>query len=86
MRLVIHRSDGGISITNPVPSDPDSFAKDWEKSFPATCVSWELVKEEDIPIDRTNRDAWEVVDGKIVVNSVKAMALAQKEVSNNVIR
>lgn len=78
-KIIYTRSDGGISVVSPVINkfgEPDNFTEaDAEKraldKLPAGAINPRFVSADEVPADRTFRNAWEDV-GKIQVNMPKA--------------
>lgn len=70
MKILIKRSDGGVSIMDwhsewDIELVPNHVAK-WQETFPeAKAVSFDYVHEADLPVDRAFRDAW-TFDGERV--------------------
>jgi len=76
MQIIIHtNSNGGVSVTVPTGELPinEVLAKD----CPAGAI---IVDDSTLPqgADAQFFDAWELVDGKVVVNFSKAQAIALK--------
>jgi hypothetical protein len=70
MQVIIYTNDnGGVSIT--VPTGEISIEEVLAKDCPEGAI---IVDNSELPTD--NFDAWELVDGKVVVNEVKKQAIA----------
>lgn len=77
-RIVYTRPDGGTSIVTPCRNvneghlnDDQIFQRSWEK-LPEDAIEPRIVFAENVPEDRTFRNAWEHDREKIVVNMDKA--------------
>jgi hypothetical protein len=82
-RIIYTRPDGGISIVIPVINtigeiegftEDDALARAMAK-LPTDAINPQIVEESDIPTDRTFRNAWEFVNGQVVVNETKKQAI-----------
>ena len=75
----IQRADGGVTILHVLAGvDPADEVKKWEGTAdPAwlPIVDWAAIKREDIPQDRSHREAWTVNKGKIATDAVKAAVI-----------
>lgn len=74
-KILIKRSDGGVSIMHLVKEDVDinKAIADWESSFKdATCIGHCEINESDMPSDRTFRDAWVQNGSAVAVSMPKA--------------
>ena len=86
-RIIYTRPDGGISIVIPVINtigeiegftEDDALARAMGK-LPEDAINPQVVEESDILTDRTFRDAWEFVNGQVVVNETKKQAIINQE-------
>jgi len=70
-QVIIHaNSNGGVSVTVPTGELPinDVLAKD--------CPNGSIIIDDsELPTDNEYFNAWELVDGKVVVNEVKKQAI-----------
>jgi hypothetical protein len=68
--IIFTNENGGVSVCMPTGELPieEVLAKD----CPESAV---IVDADSLPADRTFRDAWELVDGQIVVNETKKQAI-----------
>lgn len=57
MLIKIARSDGGVSIMRTIGA-PDAEVKKWEQASNLMAVSYSEIADDDVPQDRTFRDAW----------------------------
>jgi hypothetical protein len=71
-RIIYSNDNNGLVIV--IPSDELPFEEVVALSVPAG-KEYKIVDAFDIPTDRTFRDAWELVDGQIVVNEAKKQAI-----------
>ena len=70
-QVIIHaNSNGGVSIT--VPTGEISVQAVLEKDCPAGAI---IVDDSELPTDNEYFNAWELVDGKVVVNEAKKQAI-----------
>ena len=70
-QIIIHsNSNGGVSITVPTGELPinEVLAKD----CPSGAI---IIDDSELPTDNEYFNAWELVDGKVVVNEVKKQAI-----------
>lgn len=83
MKIAYKRPDGGVSIVIAAPKDQlqksmgpmtdaqyEEFVK--EKLIPENAQNITYVSDAEIPKDKTFRNAWDIVDGKITVDLPKA--------------
>ena len=71
MQVIIYtNSNGGVSIT--VPTGEISVQAVLEKDCPAGAI---IVDDSELPTDNEYFNAWELVDGKVVVNETKKQAI-----------
>jgi hypothetical protein len=83
-QLIIYPNDnGGVSIV--IPSNEVSFEEVIATSVP-TGKEYKVVDAADIPTDRTFRDAWELVDGQIVVNEAKKQAIIDAQTAATTVK
>jgi hypothetical protein len=89
--VAITRSDGGLSLMQfvekehrslqgegwQIPPTPENINKEIKRAG-LDCVSWRIIADEDVPLDRSFRNAWKD-DGKISVDMPKAREI-QKDV------
>lgn len=81
--IVYERPDGGISVCRPVISrdDPkgfteaDALARALAKDIPPDAIGVHVVEPDDIPEDRTFRNAWKLDGKKVAVDMPKAREL-----------
>ena len=70
-QVIIHtNSNGGVSIT--VPTGEISVQAVLEKDCPSGAI---IVDDSELPTDNEYFNAWELVDGKVVVNETKKQAI-----------
>lgn len=77
MKIIFRRSDGGISITHVSPNDNYEDIK--RKHVPTDATILFEGEGVEIPIDRTDRDCWDFIDGKVKVNAEKKAAKEAKK-------
>ena len=71
MQVIIYtNSNGGVSIT--VPTGEISVQAVLEKDCPSGAI---IVDDSELPTDNEYFNAWELVDGKVVVNETKKQAI-----------
>jgi predicted transcriptional regulator len=77
--IIFTNEDGGVSVC--VPTGELPIEQVLEKDCPASAI---IVNVDSLPADSTFRNAWELVDGQIVVNENKKQAIidAQTAVTN----
>jgi hypothetical protein len=73
-RIIYPNDNGGVVILMPAPECGLTIEEIAAKDVPAG-KEYKIVNDSDIPTDRTFRDAWELVDGQIVVNEAKKQAI-----------
>lgn len=82
MRKVIYtRQDGGLSVVSIAPSentDEQALKKAWD-GLPADAIDPQIVAASDIPADRTFRNAWCVVAGKVEHDLVKCKIICHEK-------
>lgn len=85
--ILIERSDGGISILYlRADRDPFEAVAKWEESQrDRVALAAQAISREDIPTDRTFREAWAAGNGAVVVDMPKAreIHLANLRVERN---
>lgn len=84
MLLAITRKDGGITITktiknNPTESEINEIISKWTVPGLKEAQSYKVITQEDIPVDRTFRDAW-IVNEAIETDMKKALEIAKKHI------
>ena len=78
--IIFTNSNGGVSVT--VPTGEISIEAVLAKDCPAGAI---IVDDSTLPTDNKYFNAWELVNGTVVVNETKKQAIidkAQAEVSN----
>jgi len=94
MKIVIKRSDGGVSIMGLAAEAAQAFEFDpelvmrsevaaWQTTYAAQAVSWRAMPDDAIPEDKTFRDAWSDTTKELVVDIDMSMA---REVWRNKMR
>ena len=63
-KVIFKRPDGTIGILMPVDSCPLSFDEIIEKDVPLGC-KYKIVNKDEVPTDRSFRDAWTVDDSEL---------------------
>lgn len=77
-KIVVERDDGGISIIIPADNiDTELLVRDAKAV--AGYVSHKIVEDDELPSDRTYRNAWENGEKTVSVNMVKAREI-QKDI------
>jgi hypothetical protein len=70
-QVIIHsNSNGGVSVT--VPTGEISIEAVLAKDCPVGAI---IVDDSELPTDNEYFNAWELVDGKVVVNETKKQAI-----------
>jgi hypothetical protein len=69
-RIIYPNDNGGVSVC--IPTGELSIEEVLAKDCPAGAI---IVDADSLPADRTFRDAWELVDGQVVVNEAKKQAI-----------
>ena len=70
-QVIIHtNSNGGVSVT--VPTGEISVQAVLEKDCPAGAI---IVDADSLPTDNEFFNAWELVDGQVIVNQIKKQAI-----------
>ena len=70
-QVIIHtNSNGGVSVT--VPTGELSIQEVLAKDCPAGAI---IIDDSELPTDNEYFTAWELVDGKVVVNETKKQAI-----------
>jgi hypothetical protein len=71
MQVIIYTNEnGGISLT--IPTGEISIQEVLAKDCPAGAV---IVDDSELPTDNEYFNAWELIDGKVVVNETKKQAI-----------
>jgi hypothetical protein len=80
-RIIYPTDNGGVSIVIPTGELPieEVLAKD----CPADAI---IVDADSLPTDRTFRDAWELVNGQIVVNEAKKQAIIDAQTAATTVK
>jgi hypothetical protein len=68
--IIFTNDNGGVSVV--IPTGELSIEEVLIKDCPAGAI---IVDADSLPTDRTFRDAWELVDGQVVVNETKKQAI-----------
>jgi hypothetical protein len=74
MKRIIYKTDEGMAIIVPSPNWAGTLEELASKDVPSGSEYW-VVEDTDLPSDKTYRNAWEVTDGVVSVNSTKAAAM-----------
>ena len=70
---IIYSTDNGIAII--IPANCELTIEEIAAKDVPNGKQYKIVNDSDIPTDRTFRDAWELVNGQIVVNEIKKQAI-----------
>ncbi len=71
MQVIIHaNTNGGVSVT--VPTGEISIEETQAKDTPIGSL---IIDDSELPTDNEYFNAWELIDGKVVVNEVKKQAI-----------
>lgn len=71
MQVIIHTNENGnVSVT--VPTGEISIQAVLEKDCPAGAI---IIDDSELPIDNEYFNAWELIDGQVVVNEAKKQAI-----------
>jgi hypothetical protein len=81
--IVFNRPDGGVSIIIPASDVP--IATVLARSVPEDATDVTVVDEITLPTDRTYRNAWEQVAGKITVAMPKARVIHSGRIAQAII-
>ena len=68
--IIFTNDNGGVSVC--IPTDEISIETVLAKDCPAGAI---IVEQSDLPTDNEYFNAWELVDGKVVVNEAKKQAI-----------
>jgi hypothetical protein len=74
-KVIIHENEnGGVSVTYPTPEylETNTIEDVLAKDCPDHAM---IVDDLELPSDRTYFNAWELVNGKVVVNQTKKQAI-----------
>ena len=74
MKRIIYKTDEGMAIIVPSPNWAGTLEALALKDVPDGSEYW-IVEHSDLPSDKTYRNAWEIDDGVVSVNSTKAAAM-----------
>lgn len=80
-KIIYTNSDGSVSVLVPILSSGLTIEEILAKDIPAG-VSYALVTDDDIPSDRTFRDAWKMDGKRIVIDMISARKIKQTEIRN----
>ena len=72
--IIFTNDNGGVSVC--IPTGEISIETVLAKDCPAGAI---IVEQSDLPTDNEYFNAWELVDGKVVVNEAKKQALIDAE-------
>ena len=68
--IIFTNDNGGVSVT--VPTGEISVQAVLEKDCPAGAI---IIDDSELPTDNEHFNAWELVNGKVVVNETKKQAI-----------
>jgi hypothetical protein len=80
-RIIYLNDDGGVSIV--IPTGEISIEEILAKDCPEGAI---IVDADSLPADRTFRDAWELVDGQVVVNEAKKQAIIDAQTAATTVK
>jgi hypothetical protein len=78
-KIIIHTNDnGGVSVTYPSPEflENNTIEDVLAKDCPDHAI---IIEDSELPEDHTYFNAWELIDGKVVVNETKKQAIIDAE-------
>jgi hypothetical protein len=81
--IIYPNDNSGLVIV--IPSNEVSIKEVIASTVPAG-KEYKIVDAADIPTDRTFRDAWELVDGQIVVNEAKKQAIIDAQTAATTVK
>jgi hypothetical protein len=79
--IIFNNGNGGISVC--VPTGELSIEEILAKDCPENAI---IVDADFLPTDRTFRDAWELVDGQIIVNETKKQAIIDAQTAATTVK
>jgi hypothetical protein len=79
--IIFINDNGGVSITIPTGELPIEAVL--AKDCPAGAI---IVDTDSLPADRTFRDAWELVDGQVVINETKKQAIIDAQTAATTVK
>jgi hypothetical protein len=80
-RIIYPNDEGGVSIV--IPTGELSVETVLTKDCPEGAI---IIDADSLPADRTFRDAWELVDGKVVVNETKKQAIIDAQTAATTVK
>jgi hypothetical protein len=80
-RIVYQNDNGSVSIV--IPTSELSIEAILAKDCPEGAI---IVDADSLPSDRTFRDAWELVEGQIVVNETKKQAIIDAQTAATTVK
>lgn len=72
MSVIIYTKDNTLHVVHPAGKWKDNVRGLLEKAVPDGVTDAVIIEREQIPTDRTYRDAWEAKSGKVSVDMVRA--------------
>jgi len=81
MQVIVYtNSNGGISVTTPSQEALDSHGIEWikNKDTPQGSI---IMDDSELPIEQEFFNAWELIDGKVVVNESKKEVIQKNQCS-----
>ncbi len=75
MKRIAYKQNGITHIVSPAQDDDAFVAFVIDKDVRPNAAEWFIVEHDEIPFDRYFRDAWDLVDGKVVVDVDKAKSI-----------
>jgi hypothetical protein len=74
-QIIIHKNEnGGVTLIIPTPEALESHGIEWIQTKDAPTDSI-IIDDSELPKDTEFFNAWELVDGKVVVNEAKKQAI-----------
>lgn len=76
--IIFTNEKGGVSVC--IPSGELPINEVLAKDCPAEAI---IVEDSELPANKTYFDAWELIDGKIIVNEIKKASIDAKANAKN---
>lgn len=84
--VLLRRADGGVSIVYPVGVVLiEELIEKWERTASASwlpLVGWRIADSDDLPTDRSDRDAWSDDGATVAVDPARKAAIAAKKLAD----
>lgn len=80
--IVFKNIDDSVGVLNPSPQCHLSLDEIIKKDLPESCVEYQIFDAENLPVDKTFRNAWILKEGKVEHDMDKARELQKVRLRN----